>query len=167
MSKGVRFEELPPLAEACYALLTKLGEASLGLLRSLHPVKMALGVELVGIADQPFFQRLGQKILGGNRQVLCHDLRLGQSCARVSLADACVAWVASLAKQFCSQPSVADVGFLAVASYPRRIAEEDADIVEHGCLLYKRAVDRQFGMGIRDAQGPLRHLPTMHKENAP
>lgn len=73
MSKGVRFEELPPLAEACYALLTKLGEAPLGLLRSLHPVEVALGVELVGIADQPFFQRFGQKILGGNGQVLCRN----------------------------------------------------------------------------------------------
>ena len=31
------------------------------------------------------------------------------------------------------------------------LLKEDADIVEHGCLLYKRAVDRQFGMGIRDA----------------
>lgn len=74
MSKGVRFEELPPLAEACYALLTKLGEAPLGLLRSLHPVEVALGVELVGIADQPFFQRFGQKSWAG----------MGRCCATIS-----------------------------------------------------------------------------------
>ena len=54
-----------------------------------------------------------------------------------------------------------------MALYAWRVAKKDADVVEHGRLLDKLPIEFQLGMSLHNAQGPLRHLPTMYKENAP
>ena len=63
-----------------------------------------------------------------------------------------------LAEQFAADDAMANVGLRAVAVDRRRIAAEDADVVEHGGLLQELYIDRQFAVFPDDGQTAVCHL---------
>lgn len=80
-------------------------------------------------------------------QILRNDVIEGQSGAGMTLADTGVTLRQSLAAQhFCTTDTMAYVRLRAVTLYTWGIYADDSDVVKHGSLLYKVAVDMQFGM---------------------
>lgn len=80
-------------------------------------------------------------------QILRNDVVEGQSGAGMTLADTGVTLGQSLAAQhFSTTDTMTNVWFCAVTLYTWSIHADDADVVKHRSLLYKVAVDMQFGM---------------------
>lgn len=80
-------------------------------------------------------------------QILRNDVIKGQSGAGMTLADTGVTLGQSLAAQhFCAADAMTNVWFCAMTLNAGSIYADDSDVVKHGSLLYKVAVDMQFGM---------------------
>ena len=143
------------MAEAPEPFLSELGEAMLCLTDGLLLLETCLGEELVGIADELFFEGFGQIVLLWQWQVLRNDVLTRQSCSRVALTDPCVALQSLAAQHGCAKYSVTDIGLGAETFDSGRVATDDADIVEHGCLLYELTVERHFWVGINYSESLL------------
>ena len=80
-------------------------------------------------------------------QILRNDVVEGQSGTRMTLADTSITLGQSLTTQhFCTADTMTYVRLRAVTLYTWGIYADDSDVVKHGSLLYKVAVDMQFGM---------------------
>lgn len=80
-------------------------------------------------------------------QILRNDVVEGQSSAGMTLADTGVTLGQSLAAQhFSTTNTMTYVWFCAMTLNAGSIYADDSDVVKHGSLLYKVAVDMQFGM---------------------
>ena len=82
----------------------------------------------------------------------------------MSLADACHPFQSLLAHEFGAKSSVEQVGLRAVAVDARRVGEEDADVVQHGRLFHKLAVDGECRVAARYLECPLRDLAAMQQQ---
>ena len=82
-------------------------------------------------------------------------------------ANASVPGESFLSQQVRPQTPVKDIGLGTVAMDAWRIAQEDADVVQHGRLFHETAVYLPFGVGIDNAQGLQGHATAMNQENAP
>ena len=80
-------------------------------------------------------------------QILRNDVVEGQSSTRMTLADTSITLGQSLAAQhFCTTDAMTNVWFCAMTLYAWSIYADDTNVVKHRSLLYKVAVDMQFGM---------------------
>lgn len=80
-------------------------------------------------------------------QILRNDVIEGQSGAGMTLADTGVTlWQTLAAQHFCAADAMTNVRLRAVTLYTWGIYADDSDVVKHRSLLYKVAVDMQFGM---------------------
>lgn len=80
-------------------------------------------------------------------QILRNDVIEGQSGASMTLADTGVTLGQSLtAQHFSTTDTMTYVRLHAVTLYTWGIYADDSDVVKHRSLLYKVAVDMQFGM---------------------
>lgn len=80
-------------------------------------------------------------------QILRNDVVEGQSGAGMTLADTGVTLWQTLATQhFSTTDTMTYVRLRAVTLNAGSIYADDSDVVKHGSLLYKVAVDMQFGM---------------------
>lgn len=80
-------------------------------------------------------------------QILRNDVVKGQSGAGMTLADTGVTLGQSLTTQhFCTTDTMTYVRLRAVTLYAWSIYADDTNVVKHRNLLYKIAVDMQFGM---------------------
>lgn len=107
---------------------------------------MALAEELVGIADDFLFERLWQKVLKRKRQLLPlyflkRDARSGMAFADPGMTRQ------SFGAQHCSSLyPMPDIRLRAKTMNGRGVTADDADIMKHGSLDDKRAVQLQLGM---------------------
>lgn len=80
-------------------------------------------------------------------QILRNDVVEGQSGTRMTLADTSITLGQSLTTQhFCTADTMTYVRLRAVTLYAWSIYADDTNVVKHRSLLYKVAVDMQFGM---------------------
>lgn len=80
-------------------------------------------------------------------QILRNDVVEGQSGTRMTLADTSITLGQSLTTQhFSTTDTMTYVRLRAVTLYAWSIYADDANVVKHCSLLYKVAVDMQFGM---------------------
>lgn len=80
-------------------------------------------------------------------QILRNDVVEGQSGAGMTLADTSITLGQSLAAQhFCTTDTMTYIRLRAVTLYAWSIYADDTNVVKHRSLLYKVAVDMQFGM---------------------
>lgn len=80
-------------------------------------------------------------------QILRNDVVEGQSGTRMTLADTSITLGQSLTTQhFCTTDTMTYVRLRAVTLYAWSIYADDTYVVKHRSLLYKVAVDMQFGM---------------------
>lgn len=80
-------------------------------------------------------------------QILRNDVVEGQSGTGMTLADTGVTLGQSLAAQhFSTTDAMTNVRLSAVTLYTWGIYADNSDVVKHRSLLYKVAVDMQFGM---------------------
>ena len=76
-----------------------------------------------------------------------------------------MAWQTFAPQQFASQQSVADVWFCSVALYARRISEEYAYVMQHGCFAQECRVGAQLGMSACHVEGQCCHILAMPHED--
>ena len=153
-----------PLEETLWAVFTKLQEAIGGLLRSKDTLGMALGEELVGIADELFLQRLGQVVGEWNRQLPLFYLLACNTCACMSFADAGMTGITFLTQQAAANETVTQVGRVSVTMDAWGVTPADANIVEHGGLFDKLTVYAQLWMAVTNLQAHIGHLTAMVKQ---
>lgn len=80
-------------------------------------------------------------------QILRNDVVKGQSGAGMTLADTGVTlWQTLAAQHFCAADAMTYVRLCAMTLNAGGIYADDSDVVKHRSLLYKVAVDMQFGM---------------------
>lgn len=80
-------------------------------------------------------------------QILRNDVVEGQSGTRMTLADTSITLGQSLTTQhFCTADTMTYVRLRTVTLYTWGIYADDTNVVKHRSLLYKVAVDMQFGM---------------------
>lgn len=80
-------------------------------------------------------------------QILRNDVIEGQSGAGMTLADTSITlWQSLTTQHFCTTDTMTYVRLRAVTLYAWSIYADDSDVVKHRSLLYKIAVDMQFGM---------------------
>lgn len=80
-------------------------------------------------------------------QILRNNVVEGQSGTRMTLADTSITLGQSLTTQhFCTTDTMTYVRLRAVTLYAWSIYADDTNVVKHCSLLYKIAVDMQFGM---------------------
>ena len=80
-------------------------------------------------------------------QILRNDVVEGQSGTRMTLADTSITlWQSLTTQHFCTADTMTNVWFCAVTLYTWGIYADDTNVVKHCSLLYKVAVDMQFGM---------------------
>ena len=123
------------------AIPPKFLEAAHGFHHRALAARTRLGIKLVGIAYYLLFERDGHKLFVGQRQLLLLDVPLGESCACMSLAHQGMTLPPLLAQDFSPNDAVTYVRFSAEALYAWGITTEDADIVEHGCLLEELGIE--------------------------
>ena len=111
------------------------------------------GEELVGIADNLFFQSLWQKVLMRQRKTLLLDFLQRQAGSRVAFAHPGMSRVSLGAQHLRAQHSVAYVRLGAEALDVGSVRLDDAYVVNHGGLHYELTVKTQ-------APGAPRRLPT-------
>ena len=116
---------------------------------------MGLAIEFVGIANQLFFDGLGQEILMGQRQLLFNDILYGESGPGVPLANAGMTGIAFPTQYLSTDAPVKQIGLRAKTMNARRMAAEDTYIVEHGSFFHKPAVNGQLRPGITNAHSTL------------
>lgn len=80
-------------------------------------------------------------------QILRNDVVKGQSGAGMTLADTGVTlWQSLTTQHFSTADTMTYVRLRAVTLYAWSIYADDTNVVKHCSLLYKVAVDMQFGM---------------------
>lgn len=80
-------------------------------------------------------------------QILRNDVVKGQSGAGMTLADTGVTlWQTLAAQHFCAADTMTYVRLRAMTLNAGSIYADDSNVVKHRSLLYKVAVDMQFGM---------------------
>lgn len=80
-------------------------------------------------------------------QILRNDVVKGQSGAGMTLADTSITlWQTLAAQHFCAADAMTNVWLRAMTLNAGGIYADDSDVVKHRSLLYKVAVDMQFGM---------------------
>ena len=159
------FKPLHPSLEDCHAIATKLLQAAHGLLWRFLYVKVRLGVELVGIADDLLLDALRRKVLMRQRQVLTFYLSSSESGSCVPFCHSGMTGKALAAQDFPTQKAVTDVGLCAVTIDARSIDPNDADIMQHGSFPKERLVSFQLGMSLCNLQRPSRHITTMLEQH--
>ena len=91
--------------------------------------QVALGVELIGIADDFLLQGLRAVVAQGDGNALALHLLLGDAAARVALCHQRMLGQALLPQQFRSKVAVLYIRVAAGAVDFRGIAEDDTDVV--------------------------------------
>ena len=131
------------IVETRKRVASKFGEGLTGAFYAAgRIIKMALGEELVGIADDFFLEALGQQVAWRHDgQVLGYNLGSGDACARVALTHASMAIQAHAIEHAAPQDTVQDIGFGAVTVDAGGIGSTHADVVKHGSLFNKLDVD--------------------------
>ena len=143
------------------------GYAPPHLVKGLFALGMALGKELVGIADDLLLDGLRLEVARRQGEVLREDVGEGEARAGVPLGHARMAREAFGAQDVGAGYAVLDVGAGTMAMNVGRIGLQYAYIVEHGGLVDELAIGTQLGMGIHHLQRALRHLPRMQEQEAP
>ena len=125
---------------------------------------MALGEELVGIADELFLQRFGQVVGKGEWQLALLYLLACNTCACMSFADSGMTGKAFLTKHTTAYHAVTEVWLVTQTMNARGITPADANIVEHGGLFDKLTVYAQLWMAVTNLQAYIGHLTAMVKQ---
>lgn len=124
--------------------------------------EVAFGIEFVGIADDFFLEALGAVVALGDREFLAEYLLHADAATGMALRYQRMLGIAFAAQQFGAQEAVFDILMFAHTMDTRCVAEDDTDIVQHGCFGYKLAIDQSFGfplrMGIQNLQGTIAYL---------
>ncbi len=150
-----------PSLEDCYAITTELLQTAHGLLWRFLYVKVGLGVELVGIADDLLLDALRRKILMGKRQVLPHYLGGSEAGACVPLCHSGMTGKAFAAQDFPTQKTMTDVWLRTIAIDAWSIDTNNANVVQHGSFPEERLVSFQLRMSLSNLQGSSRHIRAM------
>jgi len=129
------------LAEALHAIFAKLCQTAHSLFWRFYFVGMAFRKELIGVADDLFFERFGQEILVGKGQLLLYNLAPRYSCASMAFANTCMLFVTQLTQELGAYDAVTDVWLVAVTIDSSGITAKDADVVKHGCFLQEIAIE--------------------------
>lgn len=156
---GEGLKSLVPLPEFVGTVAAEAGEAGSGLLGGADALGMALGVELVGVADDLFLDGFG--------------LISGEAGTGVALADAgqrggvLETLGGEAAQEMAAYAAVGNVVVAAVAVDAGGVAEDDAYVVEHGAVGEELAVGMEFRMVVGDEEGMVAHLlAMMHEKGA-
>ena len=152
-------EHSRPLEELQYTFVTKLLQQLGSLSDSQHAFHSRFGIELIGIADNLFFQRLRCEILMGQGQLLAFYLLQRQSRSRMSLGHTGMTGKPLLTQYLATDDPVTDIWFRTVTTDAGGITAEDADVVQHGCFLQELHIDGQFPMRPCNQQTAVSHLP--------
>lgn len=170
------FESACPFAELQYAVLTESPQALDGLFNAPLSFRMAFRVELVGVADNLFLQRLRHKVGRGNVYVQHLQLLRRESGAGVAFADACQLFVARtkcgigafrlMAQDFGTQYAVMQIRCFAMTVDSGSIAAENPHIVQHGSVFQETPVQVPLRMSFDNLFHTLRHLPAVVQQQA-
>ena len=147
------FKHFSPSQELFHTLVAEFLQALGCFQNRQHTVGTRLGIEFVGIAHQLFLYVLW--------------LKAWQTCARMALSYTGVTLPPLATQQFTTNLAVADIRLRAVAKDGGGVTPADADIVEHGRLLYKLAVNAQFRMSVTNQQATVGDLPRVLHEQPP
>lgn len=161
------FEEGMPFVEAGDGVGAVFPDGGTDFFEGELDVDVGFGVELVCVADDLFFDGSRGIVLQRNRPVVLADFVEREACAGVSLCHLCMTREALTTEKFGSEIAVLDVMMRAEAVDFGRVAEDNADVVQHGCLCDKLAVCAQFGMVVADTQGAVTYLRRVREENMP
>ena len=123
-----------------------------------------LGIELVGIAYQFLFGRLGEKVAAGEGEALTDYFFGGKSGAGMEGTDTGVAGKAALTEHGGAEQSVAYIRHRAAAFYRGGVCQDDSDIVEQGRLFYEIAVELRK-TGVCNLQGHVGYGPRVSQKN--
>jgi hypothetical protein len=152
-------EHSRPFEELQYTFVTKLLQQLGSLSDSQHTFHSRLRIELIGIADNLFFQRLRCEILMGQGQLLAFYLLQRQSRSRMSLSHTGMTGKTLLTQYLATDDPVTDIWFRTATTDAGGITAEDADVVQHGCFLQELHIDGQFPMRPCNQQTAVSHLP--------
>lgn len=124
--------------------------------------EVGLRVEAVGVADNFLLQGAGTVVFDRQRKVLAYDLVDGDAASRMAFRYVCMTWQPFFAQEFGTKITMFYVLMRSCTEYLRGIAEDDADVVQHRCLLYETPVHQPlfypFGVGVHDTQRTVTHL---------
>lgn len=140
------FKHFMPFTETQQSLFTEFCKRTLYMFISFFFLRVCLGKELVGIADEFLFKSFWQKVCLRKRKVLLFNLFFAQSCTGMTFADTCMMWKSKLSKHLCTNSAMSYVGLSAVTADAGSIAFDDAYVVKHCCLFSKLPVNMQFRM---------------------
>ena len=128
--------------------------------------QVALGVELIGVADELLFEGDGHILPRGQGELLELYLLSGETCPGVAFTHACYPFQPLPAHELCPEITVQQVGGCAVAVNAGCVGQVDAYVVEHGGLGHKIHIDVEAGLLLGNGQGALRHLAAVLKEQS-
>ena len=166
------FKLFDPLEELLHACLAELLETLRRLYHRPFERQIRFGIELIGIADDLFLERLRDIAdIRWQWQVLGFNLFTRDTSARMTLTHEGTALQLVVGMPFiqrtkhpCTKESMTDIGFRAKTLDAGSIAPDDADIVEHRGFLEKFLVKLQLRMRLGNLPTAISHLATMHKQ---
>lgn len=171
-----------PRHKSLKPFIAELCKTSLCFFKCFLTVRVSLGIELVGIANNLFFQCHWQEVLMWQRKMLFDYFFLCQASACMPFTDThvrfhvtychhvdlCFLYETSIIiQQICTNDAVADVWLFAEALYAGRITTTDADVMKHGGCFQKVWIHSHFGMGCTNLQCPLGDHRRMRNQNIP
>ena len=156
-----------PSTEALQTVCAKASHGGLNGSKRFLVGGMALRIELVGVADDLLFERLGQEVFVGQRQMLRDNLLLREARTGMAFTNASMLWIAFTAQYLGTNATMTDVGFGAKTCYSGRMAAKDADVVEHGGFDEERPVELQLGMALTNQHSTLHDERAVGDKNIP
>ena len=164
---GSLTEASVPSTEALQAVSAKASHGGLNGSKRFFVGGMALRIELVGVADDLLFERLGQEVFVGQRQMLRNNLLLREARTGMAFANAGMLRIAFAAQYLGANAAMADVGFGAKTCYSWRITAKDADVVEHGGFDEELPIELQLGMALTNQHSTLHDERAVGDKNIP
>ncbi len=149
----LRFKHLLHLLKAKNGIMPVLPQVVAYLADSCFLAEVCLGVEAVGVADEFLLQGAGTIVFDRHGEVLAYDLVDGDATACMPLCHIGMTWQTLFAQQFSTQITMFDVLVCPCTVDFGGIAEDDADVMEHGSLFCETPVHkplfRPFGVCIQ------------------
>lgn len=158
-------EHLFPCSETLQSFLSEFRKTCFCFLQTLFVIEMALGEELVSIADKFLFRCLRQEVVHGKGQMLYEYLFTSDACSGVAFADAGMSRETFCKQHPGSDVSMTDVRLAAETLYAGRIAAHDSDVVQHGSLFNEPSVKFQLRMLTGDGESLVGYGAAVDKED--
>jgi len=165
MRSVLSFEHLRPGLKALDLVCSVAFEAAQnmfnGFFFGLLAVVSVLGKEIVGVADQLFFDGNGPHVAGGQRQIKLLDIIRADPNPHMAFADQSKSRQSDIFHHLPAQDAVANIGVPAIAANSRAVCFQDPNIVQHGGICDKFKIRLQMGDLFGSHKGLTCHMFAM------